>query len=112
MHAHQVVSRVMQNQIQVVKVHDAMKASGQIMEQFAQITVMRNGFGHFEKRLVAGFWGSLRQLAHGDVVHDWRITPQFAASQLDCSGLRARFMNRAASMVVQFARIENHREKL
>ena len=69
MQAHDVARRVMQSQIEVIEFHDAVQARRQFMKQFSQVAMLRNGFRHFQKRLVLRLRRTSRQLPDGYITH-------------------------------------------
>ena len=69
--AHHVARGIVQDQVQIIEIHDAVQALGEVVKQFAQVAVLRNGFGNFEQRLVQHFRGSARQLARWNVIHEF-----------------------------------------
>ncbi len=67
--AHDVVRGIVENQIQVLEVHDAVQPLGKFMEQLAEIAVLGNRFGHFQQRPMLRLRRSGGQFASGDIVH-------------------------------------------
>ena len=63
----------MQGQVQVIKLHHAVQPRRQLMKQFPQVTVLGNGFGHLEKRLVLRLKerGRYEHSLHREVYRPW-----------------------------------------
>ena len=60
--------RIVQHEIQVIKMRHVVQPRGQIVEEIGQITVMRDRLGHLKKRLGARR-RRLRSRFYGDVGH-------------------------------------------
>ncbi len=67
--AHDVALGVVQDQIQVIEFHDAMQSLREFVEQLAEIAVLRDGFGHFQKSLVPRFRRSAGRYGNGRFAH-------------------------------------------
>ncbi len=52
-HAHDLPLGIVQDQVQVVELGDAVQPAGEVVEQFAEAAVVRDGLGDFQQGLLA-----------------------------------------------------------
>ena len=67
--AHDVARGIVQDQVQVFEVHHPMQPLGEFVEQFAEVAVLGNRFGHFQQRLMLRLRGCGGQFAGGNIAH-------------------------------------------